>query len=333
MLYSIDVGSGSLFSAEGSYSSGMVTVSKTMETKLSAETVEDGNIKNRASFCMSLSKLLPSGSKACPTVFTINSNAILSRHLELPSSKPSELYRMMRNEMLQTTGDANEFVYEYSAGSGAASQANLTGLWAYAMPKDMVDEYYTLGKSVHIKPVALDIHPNSVEKLFLGALVNARPIARDSVLFADVGEDLAEIHLFSDGQRAFSRISPLSVSDFKIVLGNAGYGGTGDIFDTLDVTSEQFRSDGILNNVFRQYIGRLADELQKMVQFQLRRDSANPVTAVYIYGAMACVTGLADALGAALGIHVENVESISKVRTQNLRLYKHINAIGALIRL
>jgi hypothetical protein len=48
---------------------------------------------------------------------------------------------------------------------------------------------------------------------------------------------------------------------------------------------------------------------------------------------MACIRGLAAGIGATLGIPTENVETVSKIRSQDLILVKYINAIGALIRL
>ena len=334
MILSIDVGSDSFFAAEGSYAGGTVDVIKTAEMKFPAGTVEDGAIKNHAAFIMSLNKMLVSKSfKTSAAAFTFNSNAILSRRLELPASKPKDMLKMVKNEMLQIVNETNEYIFEYSVVSDNSMNTNIKSVWAYAIPKEIVDEYYSIFRNVKLKPVALDTHPNSIEKLFLNSVVNGIPIGVASVLFVNIEEEYMEIHLFSDGQRAFSRITPISSSELKTLISKEGQSSSGSVFDSLDITAEKFANDNILSDASRQYINGLADELQKMIQFQLRRDAVKPVTTVYIYGGMACIRGLAAGIGAALGISTENVETVSKIRSQDFILVKYINAIGALIRL
>jgi type IV pilus assembly protein PilM len=334
MILSIDVGSDSFFAVEGSYAGGTVDVVKTAEMKFPIGTVEDGTIKKHAAFIMALNKMIVSKRfKTNSAVFTFNSNAILSRRLDLPASKPKDMLKMVKNEMLQVVNEANDYVFEYSIVNDNVMNASVKSVWAYAIPREIVDEYYSIFRNIKLKPVALDTHPNSVEKLFLNSVVNGRPIGGESVLFVNIEDEYMEIHLFSDGQLNFSRITPISSSELATLLGKSGQVGAGSVFDTLDITADQFANDNILSDASRQYINGLADELQKMIQFQLRRDAVKPVTTVYIYGGMACIRGLAAGIGAALGIPTENVETVSKLRSQDFILAKYINAIGALIRL
>jgi type IV pilus assembly protein PilM len=331
MLLSIDVGSDSFFAVEGSYAAGVVNVVKTGDVRFPTDTVEDGIIKNHAAFIMSLGKMIASKSfKTTACVYTFNSSSILSRRLDLPASKPREMAGMVKNEMLQTVNETNEYIFEYSMINDTGPNPLIKSVWAYAIPRDVVDEYYSVHKNIKLRPVALDIHPNSVEKLFLNASVNGVAVGGRSILFVNIEEEIVEIHLFSDAQRAFSRITPFSSSEFRLLLSNAGLAGN---FDGLDVTAENFVNNQILNEALHQYVNRLAEELQKMIQFQLRRNASNPVRSVYIYGGMSCIKGLDACIASALGVAVENIETISKVNAQGVNLSKYINAIGAIIRL
>lgn len=335
MLLSLDVSSEGIFMAEGSGGSGAVTVARAGDIRLPAGTVEDGIVKNHASLVMSVNKLISAKNmKPAPTAVTFNSTAILSRRLELPRAKPREIAKMVKNEMTQVVSDTGEYVYDYTLCPEIGASKTTCGVWAYAMSKEIVDEYYAFFRSIRLKPAALDIHPNSVEKLFTGAAVNGRQVGSGTVLFAGVETDGLEIHLFADGQRVFSRLSPVTSSELRTLLGNAGLSSeTGNVFDTVDLTSDAVRGDNIINEAVHSYIGRISDELQKMIQFQLRRDSNHPVSCAYIYGTMACVNGLAQGLGAALGTEVQTIESVSKVKAQNIKIARYINAVGALIRL
>jgi type IV pilus assembly protein PilM len=144
-----------------------------------------------------------------------------------------------------------------------------------------------------------------------------------------------------------------------LIAGNLGYGRTGDdqsllekqmlalspdggkkqqsdtiAYDVLDISPEALAKDSILADAAHLYTGRLAEELLKMVQFQMMRNSLMAVNCVYIFGSFSSVKGLADNLSQSLACPVETIESISKVKIDaNARLAKYINAIGALIRL
>ncbi|ADU26370.1 pilus assembly protein PilM [Ethanoligenens harbinense] len=336
MLFSVDVSSQFLYAVEGNANGGTVTVVNSGKMRLPEGTVEDGIVRNHAAFVMALSKLHAlKNFRSTNMVMTISSSSILSRRLELPPAKPRELTLMVRNELQQVVSDTTDFVYEYSlTGDDAKAKSSINNVWAYAIPKETVDEYYSIFRSVRFKPVALDTHANSVEKLFLGENINGTAVGGKSALFVGIEHDTAEIHLFSEGQRAFSRLAPVSSEEFRLVVENAGLGNTeSHSLSGLDITADEIRLDSILSGAARQYVGQLAEELQKMNQFQLRRNSANPVACVYLYGSLSEIKGLEDALGTTTGLPVQTVRSVSKVKAGDINIAEYANAIGALIRL
>lgn len=318
MLLSIDAGNKNLYIAEGSYNAGIVNIDKAAGTKLPEETISDGFIKNQAAMAMAINKLLTQKIKTKNTVITLKSSAILSRKLVLPKAKQKELSLMVKNEMVQIVSDTSEMVVEYSVLHPSADKGGTISLWAYAMPKEIVEEFHALFKHLKLRPAAMDIHPNSVEKLFTDARINGGDLHNKAALFADLRSTALEIHLFSDNERAFSRISPVST----------------EAFDNPFVQENQSQSDIVQTDEFRQYLNRLSDELNKMVQFQLRRDSAHPVSCVYLYGEAALIPGIAQGLAGMMDIPVEIIESISKLKMpEDTEIVKYINAAGALIRL
>lgn len=336
MFFSVDVSDQFLYAVEGNVSGGIVTVVNSGEMRLPEGTVEDGIVKNHAAFVMALNKLHAlKNFRSTSMVMTINSSFILSRRLELPPARPRELSLMVRNEMLQVVNDTTEFVYEYSLASDEVkTKSSISSVWAYAISKETVDEYYSIFRNVRFKPVALDIHANSVEKLFLGAKINDTDIGGKSTLFVGIEHDAAEIHLFSERQRAFSRLAPVSSEEFRLVVENAGLGNTeSHSLSGLDITADKIRLDSILSGAAHQYVNQLAEELQKMNQFQLRRNSANPISYVYLYGSLSKIKGLEDALSLTTGLPVQTVRSISKVKAGDIDVAGYANAIGALIRL
>lgn len=340
MLLSIDLNGDMVYIAEGSVSSGNIDVRKCDEGKLPPGTIDDGDIKNHSALVMTISKLLKARSyKSGSAVITFTSNSVFSRRFELPPAKPREITAMVKNQMIQGVSEPSDYVFEYTF-IGNPQKNKPVNVWAYALEKDFVDKYYVLFKSFKLKPAALDIHSNCVEKLLLGATVNGLPTDGKSVLFVDLEYDSIEIHLISGGERAFSRISPVSISEFLMIAENLGYikssapnDKKADI-NNIDITPETLLNDSILAEAAHKYVGRVADELLKMVQFQLRRKSSEPVTHAYIFGSYSEIAGLGENLSQALSVPVETIKSISGVKIgENVHLAKYINAIGALIRL
>ncbi len=360
MLITVDICGDVLYIAEGSVNLGVVDLHKCDEAKLPEGTIEDGDIKNHAAFVMTLTKLLNAHSyKATSAVMTFNSGAVLSRRLSLPPGKPAEISAMVKNQMSQVVSDPGDYVFEYSYASVAQTKDKPSDIWVYALEKDFIEKYFNVFKSTKLHPAALDIHPNCVEKLLFGATVNGVPISGQSSLFVDIERDYVEIHLFSNNERGFSRVAPISASEFLLIADNLGYGRQEKTmsllerrllamspdggkkknvesmsYEAIDISPEMLEKDSILADAARQYTGRLEDELSKMVQFQMMRDSSMPVTNVYLYGSLSSIRGLGANLSQSLMCPVELIESISKVKTDtNVRLERYINAIGALIRL
>lgn len=351
LLLSIDVCGDKIYVAEGSATSGNVDIRKCCETKMPPGTVEDGDIKNHAAFVAALIKMLSSHSfKATSAVLTFTSNAVLSRRLELPPAKPKEITAMVRSQMVQSVSDPTEYAFEYSCHSNSSNSKN-TVVWAYALEKSFIDKYYIAFKSLKVRPSALDIHSNCVEKLLLNVDINGANLRDKAILLVGIERNFIEIHLFGGGERAFSRISPVKASEFLMIIKNLGYGSASnsfempfepsgsqkseaDICSSIDISPEKLESDSILAEAAHQYTGKIADELLKMIQFQLRRDSSKPISHVYTYGGFSGIKGLCENLSHSLSCPVETIKSISHVKiSDEIPLTKYINAIGALIRI
>lgn len=358
MLIAIDVNGDSVYIAEGSATPGSVEVNNCYEIVLPEGTVEDGVIKNQSALKAKISRLMSAHSfKVMSAVATFISSGAISKRLTLPPGKRSEIAGMVRNQMSQAVGDPSEYLFDYTYITPPQSKTAPVEVWAYAVERETVESFHSMFRSARLRPSALDIHPNSIQKLLRDACVNESKLKGRSTLFAEIERDYIEIHLFNGDERAFSRIAPVSASEFLMIADSLGYGRQNDVsnmeteFDNgaensikqsaegisyglLDVTPQMLERDTILAEAVRQYTGRIADELQKMIQFQLMRDSTMPVSCVYLYGGLAGIKGIDMCIAQNITCPAEVVKSISKVKiNDNRMLYKYLNAMGALIRL
>lgn len=360
MLITIDVSGDMIYIAEGSVNSNVVNIHKCDEAKLPEGTIEDGEIKNHAALASTITKLLNAHNyKASSAVATFTSGAVISRKLSLPPGKPSEIKAMVRNQMSQSVGEPGDYVYEYTFVTPSQAKDAPSDVWVYAVERSFVEKYYAIFKSIRLRPAALDIHPNCVEKLLFGSKINGDALEGRSTLFVDIERDYTEIHLFTEYERGFSRISPISAAEFLRAADNLGYGKYDEndvsliekrlfalspagamsgsempVYDTPDASAGELTKDPMFSQAAHAYISELADELLKMVQFQMMRNSSMPVSYVYIYGSFSNINGLTADLSQLLSCPVEKIESISKINAdENVTISKYINAVGALIRL
>lgn len=331
MLLAIDVCGERLQFAEGSAKTGTVEIIKAGSEKLSDSVVDDGEIKNLPPIVMAINRALQAKSyKAVNAAVTFSSSRIFSRRLSLPNAKPKVLTKMVRSEMQQLVSDLGDAAVEYSVrGDNDTPKSKMLDIWAFAIPGEFIKGYYSIFDNIRLKPFALDIHANSVEKLLAGASINGENIEKTAALFCDIAENSVEIHLFSGGHRVFSRVS-------RLLRGEADYSlpGMGMPGGEIQALPSEVREDARSVTISDRYLSRLADELEKMVQFQLRRDSSNPVSRVYIYGGRESLLTVPERLSPLLHIQTQVVENVSKIHCdEKLAQAEILNCAGALIRL
>lgn len=335
VLLSISVGNKKLYGVEGQFAGGRLTVSRFGELRIDeGETVSDGAVKNKLRLSTALNHLHAVGRFTTRrAVLTVNSSYILSRRLELPQAKPKEIVQMARNEMVQLVGNADDYVYDCACLQSAGGKT--CAVWAYAVPNDLVDSYAQAAADAGLKTVALDVCANSVEKLFLFLARNGElPTAKLLVELDDRG---AEIHLFSGGERVFSRLAPVTTAEIESLLENTGdisEEDTGQPLRGRSFTNDLFMTDAILRDAVHRYFAALAGELQKIVRFQQRRAQDDPVQAVSLYGRLATVEGISSLLQDALGLPVNVVDTLPALTAPaGFRPTEYVSALGALIRL
>ncbi|HEX2937769.1 MAG TPA: hypothetical protein VHO66_02515, partial [Ruminiclostridium sp.] len=105
-------------------------------------------------------------------------------------------------------------------------------------------------------------------------------------------------------------------------------------YEMIDVSPDMLKLDSILENTAKQYTNKINDELSKMIQFQLMRNSAVPVSRIYIYGGLSGIRGLDANISQLLSYPVDIIQSVSKVKSNpNVQISKYLNAIGSIIRI
>ncbi len=217
-------------------------------------------------------------------------------------------------------------------------QAPKLHIRASALQTDCVSAYHKLLRVCKLKPIALDIHPNSLAKLLRRRAVNDRPL-RDgyNVMFLDIGAVTSTVYVYNSGEIVLSRIFPVGGSEIERTIANINEGKPPDqVFDikNVDLTPGQFSNDDLLARPVRGLVASLSDGIQRIQQFLSGRSQGGRVELIYIYGRTATIKGLAELLTDTVNVPVELVKAISHIHIPSKApLAPFMNAIGALIRL
>ena len=187
-----------------------ITIIKSANVELPRGTIDDGLITNKEALEVVVQEAIAkSGASAKQAVVTINTNSLIIREFEVPNGDPKELEGMINNEIRQYFGISDTDLVEYRK----LSELEVNGVKkvkvrAAVLDRDIASGYYNLLLNLRLKPIALDIHPNAISKLFtLRSIINEESLEDKNVILLDIGYSGSMIYIIAQGQSGFLPLS------------------------------------------------------------------------------------------------------------------------------
>lgn len=346
-LICLDLGSQNLHMVHGKYNKDSIIVNNAAHLPIQEGVFKDGRIEDFERMKDSIRRLISVNKiKEKNVVLTIQSTSIISRDIILPASERQMLDNMVRYEIEQHLPIVTtEYVIEYYV----ADEIEEDGAKKYkikvaAMPKNMVENYLNLIREIGLKPIALDIHPNAVAKLLAHTTaINGIELDKEKTsAFIDLGYRSINIHIFSKGKLAFSRIINLGAreldNEISIACNLSMKQAESKKIRDADLNPDGF-SDLIsdtFHDVLRSQIDIWLSEIQKIFQYYISRTTGNKIESIYLYGGSSRLHGLNSYFQHILNIPTKNIDNLNIVkptrRTYNFNPRNYINALGGLIR-
>lgn len=333
-MLSIDVGSKKVCVVEGNYRGGNVIVDLCAEIEYQSEVVSNGVISDRPALSLIINEIISTNHmKSKTAVVTINSSDIVSRELALPRVKPLALKVLVNNEMKRIMGEGDSYLIDFVVNETAKEEMNK--VTAYAVRKEMVESYYSLLKELKLKPLALDIHANSMSKLLSGAQINGQSHDQDNFIVADIGYSKISFHGFSKGICRFNRTEVSLVQEFvREIASITRTDVMQEQMSKLDFSPDYQYEDTIISDTCKYFLYRLSEEIQKYIQYIILNSEIKSVSKVLICGGVVSINGIDQALTELIKIPVEPLRTVEGLTVpQNCPPSKICNAAGALIRL
>lgn len=335
---SFDIGSEKIKIVVGKFYKGKFTIEKLITADTPEDSIQDGNIMNLPALeYFVMQKLSNENIKVKDAICTNNSTLIINREIVIPEVQDDEIDTVVKYEIQQYLPlNMNDYIIQSKVIEKAEIE-DKKGLRTLVItyPDKMANTYYNFFTNVGLKPVALDISYNSLNKL----LNNSRKIndreynSKDTLAFIDLGANSLGVNIYKDGNLDFSRIIKSGGSNIDVAISKSlmlPINEAEKIKITIGSLSniEENEVNSIINDVVDEWIS----ELQRIIQFYRNRKMGNTIDKIYLYGGSASIKGIGEYITNKINISTEKVQSIDSINF-NESIEKYLNAIGALIRI
>lgn len=339
---SLDIGSSNIKIAEGNYNKSLLSITKAAVVAVPEYAIENEHIKNADALAESIRNHLSRESyKSKEVILTINAAGSVIRDIELPKASSKELASMIKNEMMLTyhisegTLIQYKFVGSYTDDSGSVFNKYRVA----AMDESFIDEYYNFAKKLQLKPIALDINMNAMDKLITNcSTINDFSLVDKAVMIVDMGALSTTIYIYFSGNQFILRRLPTGSSEIEKIVS--------DLTLTSPLSIKELKEDGF--NFFEQtdfkyeqyttalkpYFYNLTEELRNIIRFYTNRFVSSSVVQIFLAGGGSRLYGLSEYLSSNLYMPVERVKKAVNI-SHNLPeddFSCYMNAFGALIR-
>lgn len=328
MPIAIDIGSKYIKIVKGGINKkGSISVTDCFIEPSPEGAVVNGYIKNSTALISFLGGLIRKynlGKNNC--YVNVKSSDIIAREFHVPVIKGPKLNKIIQNEILSIFGVSNEYYIEYViTDTTVIDYKNIYKVLAYAIPKNMVLNYYELISAVNLKPVSLDVHRNSISKLFKSQSVriNNEPVFNKVMILADVGGSYLDLDLVIDSKSIFKRSVPISDELMMEDDITTGFANEYDSVPDGNEYTSYLNSEMGMNDYYfgTQTVGssvspiftKINEEIYKMMQFAISREGGKSVTDVYLYGGNSRMQNLDTYLASSLEVSVNKILNISDI--------------------
>lgn len=343
-VVAFDIGSTTTKIVEGIYFKENLSVNKFVEISTPKGTISDGAIVNKEALISRLQQTLSENSiSAKEGICTNNSTSIINRELMIPKVEDDEIETVVRYEIQQYLPiNLDDYVLQTNILGEEEIEGNQKlNVRAIAYPEKMARGYYELLEELNLKPYALDVNYNALNKLinYVDVINEYEYNPKESIVFIDMGATSLDVNIYNEGILQFTRIiknGGIDIDEILIQMLNISK----DEIEQYKEKNINLREENVnaQNRAVINEIDEWIDKIEKVIQFYKNKNMGIGVDKIFIYGGTAKIKGLCEYMTSKLLINVVRIQSIPKIDlNSNHGTYESIdsfiNAIGSIIRL
>lgn len=333
-----DIGSKNIKIAQGMYYKNNLTIDKFIKTETPHGVIKDGEVIESGLLVDKLKVILNENSiKADYGICTNNSSSIINREITIPKVENDEIETVVRFEIQQYLPiNLDDYVIQTSI--LGESEDNKFDVRVIAYPEKIARSYYEILKELNLKPYALDVNYNSLNKLtnYVDFINTYEYNKDDSVVFIDMGAESIDVNIYNGGILMFTRIIKAGGVYIDEIL--RGFVEDNKL-EEYKIKNLNFKEDEIekLNINIINEIDDWIEKIEKVIQFYSNKNKDKGINKIFIYGGSSKIIGLSEYMTKKLSINTERIKSIPKI-TVNYKEHcedvdDYINVAGAMMRI
>ncbi|WP_252250107.1 pilus assembly protein PilM [Clostridium sp. ZBS13] len=343
-VVAFDIGSTNIKIAEGTYYKGILSIENLIDIPTPTEAIIDGNIEKKELLVSILQKALnENGINAKEGICTNNSSLIINREILIPDVKEEELDTVVRYEIQQYLPiNLDYYVLQMTKiGEEFSDEGKKLEIRAIAYPEKMAKGYYDLLMALNLKPFALDVNYNALNKLLnhIEVINNHKLNIEESLVFIDMGATSLDVNIYNNGVLKFTRIIKAGGKYLDEIL-----------YENMNIPieeTEKFKSQDIdlkeeelefQNQIIIDTLDEWVDKIEKIMQFYKSKNFDDDINKIFIYGRTSRIKNLEQYITSKIGIETIKIRNIPEIiNDSNIEIDENIdnfiNVVGSLIRL
>lgn len=338
-VVAFDMGSSTIKIVEGTYYKNELTIEKYITIPTPKDAIIDGEIKKEEELFGKLSTILKeNGIKAKYGICTTNSSLIINREILIPKVEEEEMETVVRYEIQQYLPiNLDDYILQGTI----ISEQEVDGIIklnirVIAYPEKIARGYYNLLLKLQLKPYALDVNYNAINKFInLSQIKNEFINHNDTFVLIDFGASSIDVNIYNNGQLDFTRIIKDCGNEIDEMLIERN-GIKADEIKRFKVKNIDLNEElDPVNVLTRQIVDEWIEKIEKIIQFYKNRNMGNELNHIFIFGGSSKLNGLEEYMTQKLGIETKKkgiYKIVFKSKDDGKPIDDFINVIGSVIR-
>jgi len=325
-ILSIEIDNKNVKILEGSKKGSSLVIHNNMFLDLEPNSIDDGKITDMSSVLGIIQKSLQSNNiKTKNAVFTINTNSIITRTVELPLLKSkSQTMSMIKNELDQLLSiDFEEYKLIYKTSGKVDPETQKCKYIVYGLPIVIYNDYLELSLKLKLVLITLDLSFNSLDKISENKItINGNSLKETSTTaFIDFGYKNISFSVINNGKIDFSRMSSSGINDIVrnlVTVHNLTQEVAMTSIAEISLIGEPANTKDISKiGIIEDSINMWIDEFNRYIRYYNSNNKEKQIEKIYIYGSQVNIDGLDKYLSSNLNVEVELIKNVSGLILKN----------------
>jgi len=339
-VIAFDMGSATIKIVDAMYYKNELTIYKYIKVPTPKDAIIDGEIKNEEELYSKLKRILKKNDfNGKYGVCTTNSTLIINREIQIPKVEEEEMETVIRYEIQQYLPiNLDDYILQATfLGEEEVDGAQKLNIRVIAYPEKIAQGYYNFLMKLELKPYALDVNYNAINK-FINVTARNNKIGnetKDTVAFIDFGASFIDVNIYKDGHIHFTRIIKAGGNDIDETLIQSNGLNNEELEEVKNKNIDLSDDLEAINIQIREIIDEWMEKIEKIIQFYKNKNPGNDVNNIIIYGGSSKLKGMEEYMTEKLGIRTQIKGISNSVLNLNDKneCDEYINALGSVIRL